>query len=333
MSLPYPYIIGLRSNPELVEKILKFLGNNSIDNSMNVPIISETFANGEIRTQITQNIRNQDVFIIQTGANDEKMSINDYLMELLSTINACKMSSASKITVIIPSFMYARSDKKDVPRTPINSALICQLLEVSGATRIVSLDLHAGQIQGSARIPFDNLYAIGLLSEYLKNNVQVNEETHVLVSPDNGGVKRIESYAKLMKMPYVIMHKQRDYTQKNVVMKSSLIGDPKHVNNKIAVIIDDMVDTCGTMVAAANELKEHGATSVIIVATHGIFSGPAFDRINSCEMIQKVVVTNSLPQEKNKEKCSKLEIVDISSLIGKVISCLMTGESISALFP
>jgi len=251
----------------------------------------------------------------------------------LITIRACKLSSARKITAIIPSFFYARSDKKDVPRVSINAALVCDLLGAAGVDRIVTLDLHSGQIQGMAgTVPLDNLYAIGEFKNYLRVTMG-DSNRFVLVSPDAGGIKRVESYAKLLEMNYVILHKQRDYTQKNVVHRSMLVGDPAQVRDKIGIIIDDMFDTCGTITKAIEILQNEGCEGAWIIATHGIFSGPAFDRLNACDFIQKVIVSNSLPQEKNQVKCSKLEVVDCGHLFVNAINCLTTGHSLSGLFP
>lgn len=325
MSIEEPYIIFLRS--------FHFLQNFMPSWSQygtKVQITTDTFANGEINVKINENIRGKDVFIIQTEAND-KMSPNDYLMELLITIRACKLSSANKITAIIPNFFYARSDKKDVPRVSINSALICDLLKISGVDRIVTLDLHAGQIQGmSGTIPFDNLYAIDIFTKFLKRN-HVDNSKFILVSPDAGGIKRVENYARILEMDYIILHKQRDYTQKNTVLKSMLIGNSEQLKGKIGIVIDDMFDTCGTITKAVEILKDSGCEGAWIMATHGIFSGSAFQKLNECDFIKKVIVTDSVPQDR--ENCSKLEILTCYPLIEQVIFCLMTGESISQLFP
>lgn len=325
-------LISGRSNLELAEGISKKLG---------IPLtkckLSE-FANTEIQVEILENIRNMHVYLIQSGSADDTRSINDYIMELLALINACKLSNTKSITVIIPYYPYSRSDKKDAPRTPIMGALIGNLLKMVGVTRIVSMDLHAGQIQGFTDLPFDNLYALCLHVDNLKNGLfkdltldEINSK-YILASPDGGGVKRVEAYAKRLQMDYVVMHKQRDYSQKSIVLRCMLIGDPEAIKGKTVILIDDMCDTCGTIVSAANELKGHGARDVIILATHGLFSSPAFERLNDCEMISKVVVTNTLPQISSLTKTSKLEIVDTSNLFAEVIERLVNGGSISALF-
>jgi ribose-phosphate pyrophosphokinase len=324
-------LLSGRSNPTLAKNISAFLG---------IPLTKcrlDDFGNTELRVEILESVRGFDMFILQTGGYDNEHSVNDYLIELICMINACKLSSCKSITVIIPCFPYARSDKKDTPRVPIVASLVTTILESIGVDRIVSMDLHAGQIQGFGRIPFDNLFAINLHIETLRNSLfknltteQINEK-YILVSPDNGGIKRIEAYAKRMNMSFVIMHKQRDYSQKSVVMNSMIIGDTK-LEGKIALILDDMIDTCGTMVSASNELQKHGTKKVIIIATHGIFSGPAMERINGCDAIEQVIVTNTLSQIENAKKCSKLVIVDTSGTFAEVIKRLIDGSSISELF-
>jgi len=318
-----------RSNQELANKIAKKL-NISL-----VKCILDDFPNSEIKVQILENVRGSAVYIIQTAVSNETHSINDYLMELKLIANACKLSSAKSISAIIPCFPYARSDKKDVPRVPIGGALVANELKNVGIKRIISVDLHAGQIQGFTDMPFDNLYGINVLSNYLNENyfssVSLNDH-FILVSPDNGGVKRVEAYAQKLGMDFVTMHKQRDYTKKSVILKSMLIGKPGIVRNKNAIIIDDIVDTMGTMVSAAEELKIHGVIDVIIIATHGIFSDPAFTRINNCNAIKTVIISNTLPQEHNLNRCNKLKVVDMSDLFAEVIKRLQTGKSISELF-
>jgi ribose-phosphate pyrophosphokinase len=325
-------LISGRANLHLVADIAKHL------NVKPVNVRLEDFGNTEIRIEINESIRGQHVYILQTGAFDDSRSINDYLIELFGLVDACRRSSAASITVLLPFFPYARSDKKDAPRVPIMSALVAQMLESLGVTRIVAMDLHAGQIQGVTHIPFDNLYGIGLIINYLQSTLfagMSNDEMNkrfVLASPDNGGVKRVEAYANKLKMKYVIMHKQRDHSKSSVVLQSMLIGKDEDVVGKTVILIDDMVDTCGTMKVAAAELKEHGAKDVIIVATHGVFSRDAFDKINGSDMITQVIVTNTLPQEENVKKTKKLVAIDISMFIAKIIDCLYNGSSIEAVF-
>ena len=325
-------LLAGRSNEELAQQI---------SDKLAIPLVKRTldnFANTETQLEIQETIRGYHMFIIATGGFSSKLSINDYKDEINLMINACKLSNAKSITLVCPCFPNARQDKKDAPRVSISSAMNITIWESLGVNRFVTMDLHSGQIQGMARNPMDNLYAIKLyvnkFNEILFKGLNTDEinSKYILASPDNGGIKRVEAYAKRLSMDFVLMHKQRDYSQKNTVLKSMLIGDPKNLFGKTVILIDDIADTMGTMVAAANELKIHGAKDAIIVVTHGIFAGPAFERINNCDMISKIFVTNSLPQEENLKKTNKLIIVDISELLSQVIVCLRTGKSVSALF-
>jgi ribose-phosphate pyrophosphokinase len=300
---------------------------------------NKTFANGEIKVEIQSSIRNKNMFIIQTGITDKDHSINDYIMELFLMVHACKLSGAKTISVIIPCYPYARADKKNDSRCSVGSAMIAGILENLGVKRITSMDLHAGQIQGFARnIPFDNLYGINLLSAELKSryfkNMSIEEinDKFVLVSPDGGGIKRVEAYARMLKMDYVIMHKQRDYTKENVVLNSKLIGDPQKIKGKTGIVIDDIIDTMGTMMATIGELSKY-LDKLIIVATHGILSGPAVDHINKSNNIISVIVINTVDQTENMKRCEKLISVNAAPLFAETIRRLQLNKSISELFP
>lgn len=331
-QLHHTKLIAGRSNLSLAQRISKNLG---------VPLtncILGDFGNTEIKVEILESIRGFNVFIIQTGSFDVDHSINDYLIELLAIINACKLSSAKSINIIIPCYPYARSDKKDTPRVPIMGALVSTLFKAAGVDRIISLDLHAGQIQGFTDIPFDNLYGIKLHVDNLRQTLfkgltseDINKQ-YILASPDNGGVKRTTAYAEMLHMKHVIMSKQRDYSKISMVMKSTLVGEEGAVVGKTVLLVDDMFDTLGTVVAAAEELVTHGATGIIAIGTHGIFSGPAMMRLNKSDAIKKVIVTNSLPQENNLKQTNKLEVVDVGDLFTEVIRRILTGASISAMF-
>jgi ribose-phosphate pyrophosphokinase len=295
-------------------------------------------ANRELKVQIQESIRKKNVYILATGTSNSENSVNDYLMELFLIIDACKLSSANSISVLLPAYPYARSDKKDDGRTSIAGSLISRILKSIGTGRIVSMDLHADQIQGFIDLPFDNLEARQLFVTFIQKNYfkeltyeEINNN-YILVSPDGGGVKRVEKYAKRLGMNFVIMHKQRDYTKESTVISSMLIGSVDNIMNKTAIIIDDIIDTMGTMISAANELHEKGINKVIILATHGILSGPAIDRINNCDIITDIIVTNTLPQMENQTRCPKLKIVDTSELFGEVILRLESGDSISSMF-
>jgi ribose-phosphate pyrophosphokinase len=325
-------LIAGRSNLALAEKVSKLL---------EIPLTKteiRDFANTEIGVKILENVRGMHVFIIQTGSADEEHSINDYIVELYELIHACKLSSATSINIIVPCYPYARSDKKDAPRVSIMSSMIASTLQFLGVARIVSMDLHAGQIQGFFQGPFDNLYAINHIINYLKtivfNNLTIDEinQKFVLVAPDIGAVKRIEAYARELKMKHVIMHKHRNYDKPGTVINSILIGDKTYVENRTAIIIDDIFDSFGTINAATMEMSKYGVKSVIAISTHGIFSGTAFDKINSNPLIEKVVVTNTLPQESNLQKTNKLVVLDVSDILAVVIKTLVTGGSISELF-
>jgi ribose-phosphate pyrophosphokinase len=325
------FIAG-NSNPELAKNIVDNLGKKLTDCTL------DKFLNSELRIEINENVRGSDVFIIQTGCENNEYSVSDHVFELCSLVDACKRSSVKSVTAIIPCYPYARSDKKDKPRVPINGALIAKWLGTSGVDRIICMDLHSGQIQGFTDIPLDNLYAINLLIKKLMESIfrglSVDErnEKFILVSPDNGALKTVNAYAKKLKMKFVTMHKQRDYSQKSVVSKSLLIGEKEDIEGKIGIIIDDIGDSFGTMVAAANELREKDVKDIIIVITHGFFSGDAFRKINECEVIKKIIVTNTIPQKENLMKSDKLMIVDTSPLFAEVIRRLITRGSLSELF-
>lgn len=288
-------------------------------------------ANKEIKAQIRLSVRGENVYIVATGSTYAGRSVNDHLMEVLVLADACKRSSAKSITAVIPCFPYARSDKKDDGRCAIGAKLVSDLLTTAGVTRIVSVDLHSGQIQGFSSVPFDNLYAVKIFTEYIVGQNMNDGEKYMLVSPDSGGAKRVNEYARRLGMKQAIMCKQRDYTAESKVDKTTLVsgGD---IEGKTAIIVDDMVDTCGTMISACEELQKFGAVGCIIVATHGVLSGPAADRINACGFIKKVVVTDSLPQDENKRACEKLVVLSLAPLLENVMNRLESGLSISALF-
>lgn len=325
-------IISGSSNLNLAKKIANHLNVSVCD------CILEKFSNTEIRVEIKENIRNEDVFIIQTGGFNENHSINDYIMECLIIIDACKRSMAKSITLICPCFPYARQDKKDESRAPISAKLLANLLEKSGINRLVVMDLHASQIQGFFDIPVDNIYSFPVIDSYFKNTYfkdltqEQIQDKYVLVSPDAGAIKRTLKFAKMMKLKAIFMHKERNYQVSNTVDNMFIVGDPKDIECKIAIVLDDMCDTAGTLIKCADLLKESGASEVICGVTHGILSGPAIKRLNKSDSITKMIVTNSLNQEENSKKLEKLEVIDISTLLFKVISCVLSGGSISNLF-
>ena len=297
------------SHPELGEEIAKIL---------EIPVcerVCDKFSNTEIRVKIMNNIRNKHMFIVQTGTylSDKSYSINDYLMETLIMIDTCRRSMVKSISLIMPCYPYARQDKKEESREPITSKLIANMLISSGIDRLVVMDLHSAQIQGFFDIPVDNIYSLNLVVEYVTTNIfngyslEEKMEKFIVVAPDAGATKRTLKFAKEMKLNTVIMHKQRDYSKKNCVEKMMLIGEPEEVSGKTALILDDMTDTFGTVIGTAKMLVEnYKAKDVICIVTHGILSGPAIDRINSCDYITKVVVSNSIPQRLNVLNSPKL---------------------------
>jgi len=311
------------SNPQLAEKMSQALDQ---------PLVSrkaKPFSSGEPCVEVHDNVRGQHVVILQSvGRNIDGRSTNYYFMELLLLMDACKRSNAKSITVVIPCYPYARQDKKDRPRVPISSKLTADILELAGATRVVTVDLHSAQIQGMFSRPVDNLYAIGIMSDYLKTIM--DPFTDVLVSPDNGGSKRIEAYAARLSLPHLIMHKSRDYSKESHVMKSIIIGEVDDLVGKRAIVVDDMIDTGGTMLKCFDSLKEAGIKSVILVVTHGIFSGDGARRIQESSMVEKVIATNSLPMDF--PGFDKLTVIDLGPLLADVVRCIFSGGSVSKFF-
>jgi ribose-phosphate pyrophosphokinase len=305
-----------------------------------IPCVLDKFSDGEIQVDIKENIRNQDIFIIQSGYsnNNENYTTNDYLMETLILIDACKRSMAKSINLIMPYYPYSRQDKKDESRSPITAKLVANMLTQSGIDRLVVMDLHSSQIQGFFDIPVDNIYSVNLVIEYFNKNIfntfteDEKDEKFIIISPDAGAVKRTLKFAKCMGLDTAILHKQRNYQKKNTIEKSMIIGDPDCLKNKTAIICDDMCDTGGTLIKSIEILTENGVKDVIVVVTHGILSGEAINKINDCKYITKMIVTNSVDQTRNITISNKLDIIPIDNLMSQVINCLNTSESISQLF-
>lgn len=323
------------SHVALASKIARHLGHSM--NPRNVPTL---FANGEIRTRIYENLRGRDVFIIQSGYSSNTQSVNDVIMETLLLVDACRRSMASTVNIIFSNFPYARGDKKDIARSPIAAKLVCNLLQATRIDRLISVDLHSTQIQGFIDIPFDNLYSIKLVKECLETQVfpgltvEERQRQFILVSPDAGATKRTLSYGRELQLNTLILHKQRNYEKGNTVERSILIemdgsGDFK---GKTAIVCDDIADTCGTLVAAIHTLVEAGIKNVICVVTHGIFSNNALERINTCDHVTQFFVSDSIPQEANQARCSKLHVFSLSKLLSQVIHHIVTKQSISTLF-
>jgi ribose-phosphate pyrophosphokinase len=300
------------SNQNLAKEVSEYL---------NIPLsdaIVSRFSDGEVRVQINESMRGEDVFVIQSLCPP----INESIMELLLILDAIKRASAGRITAVIPYYAYARQDRKDKPRVPISARLLADLITVAGAQRVVVVDLHSPQIQGFFNIPVDNLHALGVLYDYLKD--KVDSSNTVVVSPDAGGVERARLLANKIGCPIAIIYKRRP--EPNVAEVLDIIGD---VKGKRAIIVDDIIDTAGTVCAASELLLSKGASRVDVVATHGLLSGPAVERLRKSP-IEEVVVTNTIPVEhKNLEK---LRVVSIAPLIGEAIRRIHEGESVSMLF-
>jgi ribose-phosphate pyrophosphokinase len=281
----------------------------------------ERFSDGEIFVEVGENVRGVNCFIMQSTCSPP----NRNLMELLIMIDALKRASAGSIVALMPYFGYARQDRKVKPRTPISAKLVADLLTAAGADRVLAVDLHAGQIQGFFNIPFDHLYATPVFRDLLKLE-GLRGPGVVVVSPDAGGVERARLYSKLLECPLAIIDKRREGPGVSQVMH--LIGD---VSGKRAILVDDIIDTAGTLCNAAEAVMNHGATEVYSVATHGVFSGPAIERINK-SVIKRIWVTNSIPQEDRLARCDRLNVVSLGPLLAEAVKRIHHGDSISSLF-
>ncbi|MEB3429047.1 ribose-phosphate pyrophosphokinase [Citroniella saccharovorans] len=302
------------SNVKLAEDIVKNIGIEL------GKIKIEKFKDGEISVVIDETVRGYDIYIIQPTSTP----VNDNLMELLIMIDAAKRASAGRINAVIPYYGYARQDRKTRGREPISAKLVADLLEMAGADRVISMDLHAGQIQGYFNIPVDHLSAVKTLSKYFKNLVK-NQDDWVIVSPDLGGVTRARKFSNFLNLPIAIIEKRRPKPNVSEVM--NIIGD---IDGKNCIIIDDIIDTAGTITNAANALIDRGAKEVYITASHGVLSGPAIERIDS-SVVKKCVITDTIDIS-NKEKSDKIEIVSVAPIIANVIKNINTNDSVSKLF-
>ena len=278
------------------------------------------FSDGEINVDIRENVRGRDVFLIQPTC----APTNDHLMELLVMVDACKRASAGRITAVIPYYGYARQDRKAAPRVPITAKLVADLLTVAGVDRVLTMELHAGQIQGFFNIPVDNLYS----SSHLCGNLQgvIPTENAVIVSPDAGGVERARAVAKLLNAGLAIVDKRR--SGPNVAEVMHLIGD---VDGKNAILVDDMIDTAGTLTKAAQAVRDGGASSVSAIATHAVLSGPAVERIVG-STLESVVVTDTIPLTKEAADSGKLHVVSVAPLFAEAIRAIHHHDSVSRLF-
>ncbi|KAI9063085.1 phosphoribosyl pyrophosphokinase [Trametes sanguinea] len=276
---------------------------------------------GESHVRIIESVREDDVYIINTGCGE----INTALMEVCIMIHACKIASAKRITAVLPLFPYARQDKKDKSRAPITAKLVANMLQKSGCDHVITMDLHASQIQGFFDVPVDKwLYAEPSAIQYIRTNFDLSDI--VIVSPDAGGAKRATSMADRLGVDFALFHKERK--KANEVSRMVLVG---HVKDKVAILVDDMADTCGTLCLAAQHLSEAGASKVYAMVTHGILSGNALKNVEQSSL-EKLIVTNTLPQSENVARCSKIEVIDIGNVLAEVIRRSHYGESVSKLF-
>jgi ribose-phosphate pyrophosphokinase len=277
------------------------------------------FSDGEINVEINESVRGMDVFVLQSTCPP----VNDHLMELLILIDALKRASAARINAVIPYYGYARQDKKAFPRAPISAKLVADLITAAGASRILTIELHASQIQGFFNIPVDHLYASPILSEYLRERFQ---RDLVIVSPDAGGVERARAFAKRLNVALAIIDKRREMP--NVAKAMHIIGD---IQGKESILLDDMVDTAGTLASAAFALKEEGAENVYAYCTHAVLSGRAIDRLMESPL-QEVIVTDTIPLKGESVSCKKLKVLTVAPLLAEAIKRIHRDESVSSLF-
>lgn len=338
-----PIVISGSSCPEFSYKIYNEL--LKYDNSIVFKQAKTSkFSNGELNVSIEESkinvekIEKNDVIIIQTETETDNMNVNDMLMELIFMINICNDVRAKSITVVIPNYFYARSDKHDItsklkPYETIGAKVIAKMIENAGASQIITVDLHAPQIHGFFGKPCKHINIYKTIVRTINDHIfgedhnsssssdtdEIEEKKkYILIAPDVGASKRTAEISKMTGIDNAIMQKQRDHNIKNKVAKINLIGDVDGIG-KTAIILDDMCDTAGTMVEAANLLVAHGVKDVVIIVTHGIFSGPALERLNNCECISKVYTTDTIPQAKNMELCDKIDEISIHKMLAKYI--------------
>lgn len=302
------------SNPELAKKICKYLA---------IPLGKSTlkrFSDGELFVEIEENIRGADVFIVQPTCSP----VNENLMELLIMVDAARRASARRITAVIPYYGYARQDRKTAPRTPISAKLVANLIVIAGARRVLTMDLHAGQIQGFFDIPVDHLYAMPVFLQFIKK--EFKNRDIIIVSPDAGGVERAREYAKRLDSTFAIVDKRRPRPNESEVM--NIIGE---VKDKVAIIVDDMVDTAGTICKAAEALLDRGAIEVYAIATHPVLSGKAIERI-AASPLKALIVSDTIPLRDEAKALDKIKVLSVAELLGEAIRRIHTDDSISSLF-
>lgn len=313
MNGTYQVFAG-RSNPDLATAIAKGLGISLSKATF------ENFSDGETRVEIEESVRGNDVYVVQSTC----APANDNLMELLASLDALKRASAGSITAVLPYYGYARQDRKVKARTPITAKLVADLLTTAGAQRVVTVDVHAGQIQGFFDCPFDNLFAQGVFLDDIKS--RFHGRPPMFVSPDAGGVERTRSYAKKLDTDMAIVDKRRPKPNQSEVMH--VIGD---VEGRDCILVDDIVDTAGTITAGASALMQKGARSVRAAISHAVLSGPAIERIQASPLTE-VVVTDTIPLKSAARDSGKFRVLSVSDLLARGITCIHTGDSISALF-
>ncbi len=311
-NLDWLKIFTGNSNIDLVEEIARDLGK-----AMGKSLV-KNFSDGEINVEIDESVRGMDVFVVQSICHP----VNNNLMELLILIDALKRASAERITAVLPYYGYARQDRKVSPRAPISAKLLADLITTAGASRILTVDLHAGQIQGFFNIPVDHLFAAPVLLEYLKKL----KNDLVIVSPDAGGVERARAYAKRLNTSLAIIDKRREGPNVSQVM--NIIGD---VEGMVAIIVDDLVDTGGTLARAAYALMEKGAKTVYACCTHPVLSGKAVEIISGSP-IEEMIVTNTIPLQEEANACRKIKVLSVSGLLADAIRRIYEDESVSCLF-
>lgn len=301
------------AHKSLAQDVAKHMSINITDTTVT------TFSDGEISVQVNENVRGSDVFVIQPTC----WPVNNNIMELLLITDALKRASARRITAVIPYYGYGRQDRKVQPRVPISSKLVADLITAAGMNRLLTVDLHAGQIQGFFNIPVDHLYASPVLLDYIRRS---EFKDLVVVSPDAGGVERARAFAKRLAASLAIIDKRRE--KANVSQVMNVIGN---VKDRDTLILDDMIDTAGTIVQASQALKEQGSNRVFASCTHAVLSGPACDRIKDSP-IEELIVTDTIPLDDKKEKCKKLTVLSIAPLLAEAIKRIHEETSISSLF-
>jgi ribose-phosphate pyrophosphokinase len=303
------------SNRPLAQKIAETLGTNLGQCTL------RRFSDGEVFVEIGENVRGKDVYILQSTCTP----VNDNLMELLIMIDALKRASVNSVTAVMPYYGYSRQDREVAPRTPISAKLVADILTAAGCSRVVSMDLHAGQIQGFFNIPFDNIYAMPVIVEHFKSMFKSTADL-VLVSPDAGGVERTRGFAKRLNASVAMIDKRR--TGPNVAKAMNLIGN---VEGMTAVILDDMIDTAGTLCEAAETVKKHGAKKVYAAATHAVLSGPAVERIKN-SVLEQVITTDTIPQSEEARAVSKIHVLSSAGILAEAIRRIHNYDSVSSLF-